>query len=343
MTDDDDLRDDFGDELTALLRDRARETESLDAVGVTHRARVRRLRRWSVTATVAAAVVVVLVGVLASGGGGRTVRIEEPPTPTTTVSPGHKIVSYHGVHVEVPASWPVVDGMHTQFCRGPFSDTPTAYLGPNDNGPPSCPPTLPGLMLHRDGVWLDSSPTPDPDSQAATTASGEPVLETPRERGTALRFVWLRGVSIEIGLGGDPSIAQAIFDSIGYTEGAPDTPRSGVCARSPVPKTMPTPERLTSRIENVNVTLDPPASSDQPSVRAEEVWRPPNPRANFERYRMLLTRFTSVYPPEGRNVLAWVIYASPITRIVGCGGYSVHAFDAKTGAGLGQIAYGQGP
>ena len=47
------------------------------------------------------------------GGGGKSLRVEEGPS--TTVTPGHKVVSYQGVHLEVPASWPVVDGMHTQF------------------------------------------------------------------------------------------------------------------------------------------------------------------------------------------------------------------------------------
>jgi len=60
-----------------------------------------------------------------------------------------RAVSYHGVHVEVPAGWPVVDGMHTLFGGGPFPARPTAFVGPQDNRPPSCPAPLPGAPAGR--------------------------------------------------------------------------------------------------------------------------------------------------------------------------------------------------
>src|SRR5262245_55356240 len=122
MTDDEELRDDYGDDLTAALLARAREPELVDALGSVQRgARARRVRRGTVTATIAAAIVVVLVAITVSDGNGKSLRVEETPPSTTTVTSGHQIVSYQGVHVEVPASWPVVDGMHTQFCGGPFT------------------------------------------------------------------------------------------------------------------------------------------------------------------------------------------------------------------------------
>jgi len=351
MTDDEELRDDFGDELTALLHERAREPEAVDSAGARHRARTRRVRRWSVTATVAAAIVVALVAVTATGGGGKSLRVEEGPS--TTVTPGHKVVSYRGVHVEVPASWPVVDGMHTQFCGGPFTDAPTAYLGPNDNGPPGCSPSR--HLPRRDGVWLFRSTTPYRSAHTKTTASGEQVLAAPRHPRDVVRSVWFHDVQIVIGVGDDPTVGRQILDSLGYTEGASDTPRSGICARSSVPDAMPAPERLVSRLvlENGNVTLDPPAPSDHATVGAADVWRSPNPRADFEQYRVILARYTSKFPaepngngeyvPVNRDILAWIIYATPITHIVGCGGYSIDAFDAATGTELGTISYGPGP
>jgi hypothetical protein len=313
------------------------------------------VRRWSVTATVAAAIVVILVAVTASGGNGRSVRVEEEPSPTTTVAPGNQIVSYHGVHVEVPAGWPVVDGMHTQFCGGPFTDTPTAYLGPNENGAPGCPAPYPGRVVRRDGVWLVESSTPDPRSHTEVTASGARVLVSPSEPLSSFRTVWFHGVSITVGVGSDPAVAQAIVESIGYAADVPDTPRSGICARSADPNSMPTPERLASRLtlEQGNVILDPPRPEDQPVATAAEVWRARTWNPNYEQYRLILTRYTSPtpaspngqggYTPDHVDLLAWVVYAAPITDIPGCGYFGVDLFDAKTGAELESSSYGPGP
>jgi hypothetical protein len=47
-------------------------------------------------------------------------RVPTPPRATVTaVQTGWKVVVYQGVHVDVPSSWPVVDGMHTGICRPP--------------------------------------------------------------------------------------------------------------------------------------------------------------------------------------------------------------------------------
>ena len=147
---------------------------------VRHRARVRRARRWTVTGGVAAAIVVVLVAVIVSGGGGKHLRVEETPTSTTNVTPGHKIVSYHGVHVEVPASWPVVDGMHTQRCGTPFGDTPTAYLGPNENPPPQLlQRRRPSTSLGTTASGCSAARRPTRGATRDDDRSGEQVLEAP--------------------------------------------------------------------------------------------------------------------------------------------------------------------
>jgi len=278
------------------------------------------------------------------------------PTLSTTAMTGVRVVSYHGVRVDVPAGWPVVDGMHTGFCDGPFPNAPTAFVGPQQNGAPSCPAQPPNASEQgRDGVWLQPGDAP-PDATPVPTSSGQTVLVEAAQSSNRYRLFWYHQVLVEIGIGSDPSTAQAIFDSIGFTPGAADTPAAGVCGRSAHPDAMPTPERLVAPLvlDDGDVTLNPPASSDRAVMSAVQAWSKSGPKEAFERYRLILTRYSAKFParqnPDGsvtplsQNELSWVIYSVPYgPTITGCGGWGLTVFDATTGEGGELISSGYSP
>ncbi len=189
-----------------------------------------------------------------------------------------------------------------------------------------------------------------------TTSSGQTVLVEVTESSNRYRLLWYHQVFVEIGIGSDPSTAQAIFDSIGFTPGAADTPAAGKCGRSADPDAIPTPERLLERIvlDEGNITLDPPAPSDHPEMSAAQAWSKSEPKESFERYRLILARFSAKFParenPDGSSTplnqkeLSWVIYSVPYSSTVaGCGGWGVTVFDAATGQGGELISSGYSP
>jgi len=268
-----------------------------------------------------------------------------------------RAVSYHGVHVEVPAGWPVVDGMHTLFCGGPFPARPTAFVGPQDNRAPSCPAPLPGAPAGRDGVWLQQGSSPS-DARPVTTASGKVVLEGNPGWGGPLKQLWYHRVLVEIGIGPDPAVARAIFNSVGFTPHSPDSRAAGMCARSASPGSMPAPGRLARRLvlDQGDVTLNPPLPSDQPALSAArawsaaQAWNESGPWEFFSRYRLILARYSSRFParqnpggsltPLNHNELAWVIYSRPYSAtIAGCGGWGLVVFDARNGQMIGSSSW----
>jgi hypothetical protein len=363
MTDDDDLRDEFGDELRAALNARARSEPipevTLDSGPATH----RRARRRLLVATLSAVVAVVAVAgvaVLATSGHdtrriGVVATPSSAPAATAAPEPGFRLVSFHGVHVEVPASWPVVDGMHTRLCYGPFADAPTAFVGPQENGPPSCP-AMPALLAEkRDGVWLQTGNPPE-NGRPSTTSSGEVVLEDVADRRPNVQYFWFRQVTVTVGIGTNPRVARAIVDSIGFTPGAPDTPAAGVCARIADPNAMPAPERLSTRLvlENGRATLDPPLPADRATMTPEQAWRDSGTKQNFEHFRLVLARYSAALPatqhpdgsltPEHRNQLMWIVLSAPNSpEIQGCGMWGFDLFDARTGQALESAGYSDGP
>ncbi len=263
-----------------------------------------------------------------------------------------RVVSYRGVHVTVPAAWPVVDGMHTQFCGSPFPATATAFTGPNENGPPSCPAPRPAMA--RDGVWLQPG-RPPAGARAVTVALGTVVREQRHPVRDDVEQLWFHRVQIEIGIGPDPRTAGAILRSVGYAPGEPDSRAAGRCARSAQPGSMPQPRRLTRRLvlDQGDVTLEPPAVGDRPTMPASRAWRAAGADFPFQWYRLLLARYSAKLlarqnadgslTPEDRNVLAWVIYGQPRTPITGCGGWSLDAFYARTGQQIVSSGWSPGP
>jgi hypothetical protein len=274
--------------------------------------------------------------------------------PPVTSRAGLHIVSFQGVHVAVPLTWPVVDGMHTRWCGGPFPSTPTAFVGPQLQAPPSCP--APVTHQHEDGVWLQPERS-SPDDGAVTEPDGR-IVEQQSGDGEDVEEVWFHDVQIDIGIGADPTLAQGVYDSIGFTPEMPDTPAEEACALSNDASHMPTPRRLTAPLvlDDGNDTLDPPAATDQPQVSASTAWGMPGEVLHqpFETYRIVLARFSAKYPatlgsdgsyqPEIHNVLAWVVLSAPISSsIPGCGAWGIAPVDATTGQGLGSSSYAPGP
>lgn len=266
------------------------------------------------------------------------------------------MVSYHDVRVEVPRAWPVVDGIHTGFCRGPFRQRPTAFVGPQDEGAPSCPLPIGTKPPAYDGVWLQVG-YPPPGTKKMTTPSGQVVFRgNPDLSEYPVKVLWFHHVSLEIGRGPDLNIAQEIVDSIRFTPGAPDTSATGVCVRSPHPNVMPSPERVARRLvlDRGTIVLDPPKRSDSAVMFPAQAWKESEPAASYERYRVVLSRYSAKFPaldgPDGSlipleyNILAWVVYSSPRSpTIAGCGGWGVEAFDATTGGQITSDGYAPGP
>jgi len=268
-----------------------------------------------------------------------------------------RLVSYRGVQVDVPASWPVVDGMHTAGCGEPFPGKPTAYVGPNLGGPGAmagCPFIDLRRLPRRDGVWLQPGIAPS-NARTVTTRSGTVVRAPGRSELGPFLQVWFHRISIQIEIGRDPRVARAIFNSIGYAPGTPNTHAAGVCARSADPNAMPVPHRLRHRlvIEQHTITMAPPRPSDRPVMTAAAAWSQGGPREPFDRYRLWLVRYSSKYPavqnangttsPDNHDELAWVIYAEPLTSVAGCGGWGLDAFDAITGHGIDSAGWAPGP
>ena len=264
-----------------------------------------------------------------------------PPVPS-----GWKAVSYHSVQVSVPATWKVVDGMHTGFCEGPFTDTPTAFVGPNQGGASSCGggPPAPASIPPRDGVWLQPGGARPTDTTPTRTLSGQVLLDVAHDCCGLYREFWYHKVDVQIGIGPDPRLAIRILASVGFTPRARDTPAAGVCPRSAHPNVMPVPERLTQKLvlRRGDFTLDPPQSSDQPVMTATDAWNKADEKSPFEHHRLILTRYSSPTPavqnpngsltPLNQNELAWVIYSEPLTPLVqGCAGWGLRVFDAHSG------------
>jgi hypothetical protein len=274
----------------------------------------------------------------------------------TTIASPLKVISYHGVHLRVPTAWPVIDAMHAPWCGGPFPVTPTVYLGSHGTLDPSCPPTLPGSPSH-DGAWLQAG-SPPADARPVVLAGGTVVRE---ERVTGpwqdrLVQLWYHGVLVEIGIGPNRKASNEIVRSVSYTPGQPDTKTADICPRRVGPASMPAPQRLGRRLaaDLGDITMTPPLRSDQPVMRAALAWRDSGPKSVFERYRLLLVRYSSKYPaipsspaapvPADHRVLAWVVYSEPFsTAAAGCGSWGVYAFDATTSQGMVDSSWSLGP
>ena len=269
--------------------------------------------------------------------------------------PGWRLVSYRGVELDVPKSWPVVDGNHTGFCDGPFPDKPTAFVGANFNGAPSCGAPGGGYRPPaRDGVWL----APGEPSTGGAEIHPVPGLAVYQVvPGPPVRILEYHDVQVEIGIGPNPALARRILATLHYRPGVPDSARSLVCRVSSGPLRMPTPTRLSSTmvLNQGNITLNPPEPADQAATSATAAWSHFEPGIQFlERYQLLLARYSAGLPaklepngslvPEEQGVLAWVIYESPLSpSIPDCGGWGINAYAASSGQSIAGSGWSPGP
>jgi hypothetical protein len=259
--------------------------------------------------------------------------------------------------MRVPASWPVIDAMHAPLCGDPFPVTPTVYIGARSDMAPSCP-YIPPRGPGNDGAWLTMG-SPPPDARPVALVGGT-VVDEERVRsgawGVRVVQLWYHGVFVEIGIGRDRKVVSEILRSLRYTRGLPDSKVADVCPRSKAPVRMPRPQRLGRRlvVESGNITLAPPLRSDRPIMPAVEAWRESGSKSAFERYHLLLVRYSSKYPagpnaqglmaPEERDVFAWVVYSEPFsTAVAGCGGWGIYGFDAATGQPFADDGWSPGP
>ena len=134
------------------------------------------------------------------------------PAPTTTVAPGYQVVSYHGVHVTVPSSWPVA-AMPYLGCAGrPILTAPSVFVGA-PAGAESCPAGAIQPESPAGWVWLrPESPRPGAQPSVQSGVTGD------------VRWVGYEEVGVEVEIGiSNPGVATATYNSVGYTPGAPDT------------------------------------------------------------------------------------------------------------------------
>jgi hypothetical protein len=245
--------------------------------------------------------------------------------------------------------------MHTQFCGGPFTTSPTAFVGPNANSAPSCPAPNPQMRRAPGvGTWLHPSSGPVLGRRVITPA-GVALAAYAGSVNPPMSIYWLRNVEIDIGSGTDPAVARAIFASIHYAPSTPDTPAALACERQPHPERMPKPERLatTLRLLRGQITLEPPQPRDHTTVTPGALWKRLGPKSNFEKYQIILARYSSLYPqqpgpngyvPSNEKVLTWVVYSTPLSpHLAGCGGWALDAFDASDGKDVAAQAWAPGP
>lgn len=304
---------------------------------------------------------VVAVVVLAIGAAGLSLTSPSPASrehasltrSDNRISPpradrGWKVVSYKDVRIDVPSSWPVVDGMHTQFCGGPFPDTPTAFVGPNLNSPPVCP-SPPSSSSGSYGTWLFPNRR-GPGMGSVIAVHGLVEIDPSSWPASHVESLWYKGVEIEIGIGPDARFVQEIVSSIGFTPGTPNTPASGTCRMQAHPARMPAPGRPSQHLafDDGEEVLDPVPLEQKPTTSAEHVWDDSGLKEPYERYRLFFALFSAKYPavsgPSGwvssfHHIVAWVIYSAPISPIPGCGEWGLDVYSATNGQALENVEW----
>ena len=274
-----------------------------------------------------------------------------------------KLVSYDGVQIEVPTSWPVVGGNLAPDCDPVWPAAPTVFVGSQPEGGAGCSARAGASSPydHLDGVWLrpatDGMQPPEEASGGTTYTlpSGQQVEESvpgPVGPGSDLLFhqVWL-----QLGARTPASLASGVLDSLTYVASAPDTAVFAACTTKPA--TIPAPTRLDHQmiLNQGNVILDPPSPDDQPAVSATVATKTVMiGQMTTQGEELLLARYSSKLPatqepngslkPMEQHVLAWVLYSYPLSpTVTRCGLWGVNAYNALTGAGVTSSGWAPGP
>ncbi|HEY1617484.1 MAG TPA: hypothetical protein VGG25_07695, partial [Streptosporangiaceae bacterium] len=145
---------------------------------------------------------------------GPAVAAAAKPAPTTTAQPRSRTVTYEGVSLRVPASWPVLNlTRHPSAC--PRLDVHAVYIG--RPGPaPLCPADLAGKAT---AVQLQAASPDSPDLRQATRATvigGKPARTNAdaAQTHTIIDVLPSAGIEVSLSYGGSPAQARSIEKSI---------------------------------------------------------------------------------------------------------------------------------
>ncbi|HWG72996.1 MAG TPA: hypothetical protein VG184_02960 [Acidimicrobiales bacterium] len=218
--------------------------------------------------------------IVASIGWSTRYLVLHPPT-ALTVPHGWGTATYQGVTIRLPRSWPLTKVGHAQGEPGCGADFSTPELLEGPVFAHSCAVSL-GPPPSVDGVWLQghtgttetqlgagryealrSAPTKVFLDDSADPMGADPLLH--------LLVVTRSGSvnGIDVGLGPDPAVAQAIIASITATGGsrnftsnptAPPAPRTATTVTTPAGHTMTTTSVPTTPPAEPAATSPPPPS-----------------------------------------------------------------------------------
>lgn len=298
-----------------------------------------------------ASVGLLLMGAGCSSAGKTTSAAATAGAATTapTSNPEWKSITYRGVSMSVPGSWPVVDGEHYPGCS--FPPDPTVYLGPTYSAP-SCAARGPGLAPRQDGVWAQPAPDqPQPDSATTMAVGGQTAYIYPSSPNSPTTSVWFHGLDIQVGLGRDPVWSERILASLSWTPSRPDSPVEGACPTGTRSMAMPAPQTASTSIplEAGNSVLSPPAPGQHPEAPAAEIWQaylrlnqPSAPGATAQLlYGLYSAKTPATMNPDGtvtpqyQQVPVWVVYVTPARTPLGdCGPTIIAPFNAANGQSL---------
>ncbi len=170
--------------------------------------------------------------------------------------------------------------------------------------------------------------------------------------------VWYHRVSIQIGIGTNPAVKQAIMDSLAFSPAVPNSAMLGRCpAPDPSPPDMPPPTRLAAPLTlgDHNATLRPEPATVRPRVSAATVWA--SLFSDFGelggplQWSITFASYSAEYPatihhdgsvtPKYRGVPTWLIYGHGAKTSYGPCGITVYApYNSTTGRGMGVSTIG---
>jgi hypothetical protein len=318
-----------------------------------------RRRQWRALVAVAASVLLVVAVAL-------TLTVWRPgqhhasPATVTTPNPvpaSTKTITFNGVQLAIPATWPVIDGAHAAYsCSSTFlRQADRAFLGASMQPAPSC--AVSNTSPPANGVWLQPGGSTPPPQTPRTLPGGQKVYLSTDTRASAVT-VWYRDVSIQIGIGADPGVERAILDSITYSS---DTATSAVLGRCPAVENspaMPTPVRLAAplTLADDSGVMEPEPAYSEPRVSAATVWNSfvrgsGTNLGGALRWSIIFGSYSAQTPaqinpdgsttPEYHDVPTWLIQAKAAQTAYGPCGITVFApYNADTGQSMGQTTLG---
>ena len=348
--------------LTAEADDIASPQELLDrarAAGPRTGSSGTRRRPWLAPVAGMASVLLVVAVAL-------TVRVPAqhhsgPATATTNVvTATTKHVTFMGVQLTIPATWPVIDGAHAGYtCSSAFlGQSDRVFLGVSYRVAPSCagPPSR-VTPPPADGVWMQPGGS-TPPQQASTTLTGGQQVYLSTETASAVGL-WYHDVLIQIGIGPDPAIERMILDSITYRATSATSSVLGRCPTPvPSPPPLPAPTRVITPLvlQDSNGQLEPEPGTIQPKVSAATVWDSFLQGSGWNvsgalEWSVVFGSYSAQTPahikpdnsttPFYTNVPTWLIEGKGIQTDYGSCGVTVLApYNADTGQSMGMLTIG---